>query len=61
MLGAAAVSAVAYVTDYHLVPRRLTPGWEHRVSGKSLAAVYGVLALGLAACNLMRGTRSRQG
>jgi len=47
--GAAAVSAGAYVTDYHLMPRRLTPGYERRVSGKSLATIFAALALGLAA------------
>lgn len=52
--GAAAVTAGAYVTDYYLVPRRFTPGWEKRLSGKSLALVYGVLALGLAASGLAR-------
>lgn len=49
LLGAAAVSAGAYVLDYHLLPDRLTPGFEKRLSGKSLAMVFGVLALGLAA------------
>ena len=49
-----AVSALAYVTDYHVVPRRLTPGFEKRLSGRSLLAVYTVLALGLAAGALTR-------
>ncbi len=43
----AAVSAIAYVTDYHLVPDRLTPGFEKRLSNKSLLAIYGTLAVGL--------------
>jgi predicted permease len=46
--GGAAVSAIAYVTDYHVVPQRFTPGFEKRLSNSSLAAVYGALALGLA-------------
>lgn len=46
LMGAAAVTAGAYVTDYYLVPKRLTPGFEKRVSGKSLATIYGALALG---------------
>lgn len=54
LLGGALVSAAAYVTDYHLVPKRLTPGYEERLSGKSLALIYGVLALGLAARDLLR-------
>ncbi|WP_194726725.1 hypothetical protein [Noviherbaspirillum malthae] len=53
LMGAAVVTAGAYVTDYYLVPRRFTPGYEKRVSGKSLSAIYGVLALGLAARALM--------
>ena len=41
-------SAVAYATDYHVVPERLTPGFEKRLSNESLAIVYGVLAACLA-------------
>ncbi len=44
-----ATSAIAYVTDYHLVPKRLTPGFEKRLSGGALAAVYASLAASLAA------------
>lgn len=58
VIGAAAVTAGAYVTDYYLVPKRLTPGFEKRMSGKSLAVVYGALALGLAATGLARATRA---
>lgn len=43
----AVVSGIAYVTDYHVVPKRLTPGFEKRVSNKSLLAIYGALAIGL--------------
>ena len=46
LVGAAAVTAGAYITDYYLVPKRLTPGFEKRVSGKALATIYGALALG---------------
>lgn len=45
---AAAVSALAYVTDYHVVPKRLTPGFEKRLKPRSLAVIYGVLAASLA-------------
>jgi hypothetical protein len=48
----ALVSAGAYVTDYHLVPKRLTPGFELRLSGKALACIYLALALGLSARDL---------
>ena len=44
----AAVSGLAYVTDYHVVPKRLTPGFEETLSKRSLAGVYAVLAVGLA-------------
>ena len=47
-LAGPAVSALAYVTDYHVVPRRLTPGFEKRLGPLGMAAVYGVLGLSLA-------------
>jgi hypothetical protein len=59
VLGAMVVSAGAYLTDYHLVPKRFTPGWEKRLSCKSLAAVYGMLALGLVATDLLEAARGR--
>ena len=54
LLGGAAVAAAAYVTDYRVVPKRLTPGWESRVTGRSLAAIYTVLALSLPLRGLLR-------
>jgi hypothetical protein len=45
----AAVAALAYVTDYYVVPKRLTPGFEARLSRGGLAAVYAALAAALAA------------
>lgn len=54
LLGGAVVAAAAYVTDYHVVPRRLTPGWEYRVSRRSLGTVYAVLALSLPLWGLLR-------
>jgi hypothetical protein len=47
LTGGAVVAGLAYLTDYHLVPERLTPGFEKRLSGRSLAAVFGALALSL--------------
>ena len=55
-LRAAATAATAYVVDYHVVPRRLTPGFELRVSRGALAAVYGALALGLMLRDLVSGS-----
>jgi hypothetical protein len=52
-VSAAAVSAGAYITDYYLVPKRFTPGFEKRLSGQSMALIYGALALGLAAGTLL--------
>jgi hypothetical protein len=49
-LGAgAAVAAAAYVVDYYVMPKRLTPGFEKRLSGRSLFWIYSALAAGLAA------------
>ena len=49
----AAVSTLAYVTDYHVVPKRLTPGFELRLPAGALAAAYAALALGLSARELL--------
>lgn len=53
-LRAALTALTAYVVDYHVVPRRLTPGFELRVSPAALAGVYGALALGFWAASLAR-------
>lgn len=58
LLGGTAVSALAYVTDYHVVPSRLTPGFEKRLSNLSLFAVYGCLAAALATGALVSGRRA---
>jgi hypothetical protein len=50
----AIISGIAYVTDYYVVPERLTPGFEHRLSNKSLAGIYGVLAVSLGLANWLR-------
>jgi hypothetical protein len=57
LLGGGAIATAAYVTDYHIVPQRLTPGWEYRISKRSLAATYVVLALSLPLLGLLRGRR----
>lgn len=54
LLGGPVVAALAYLVDYHLVPKRLTPGWEERVSGRSLAMIFGVMALSLPIRSLLR-------
>ena len=58
MASAPAVALLAYVVDYHLVPRRLTPGYELRLSGRSLATIYAALALSLPARALLAQRRA---
>jgi hypothetical protein len=48
LAGGIATSAVAYVVDYTVTPQRLTPGYERRLDGKGMFAVYAALALGFA-------------
>src|SRR5690606_31585640 len=44
---ATGVAALAYVVDYHVVPRRLSPGFEHRIGRAGMCAAYAAFALGL--------------
>lgn len=46
---AAGVAALAYYVDYHVVPRRLSPGFEHKIGRAGMWAVYGAFAVGLLA------------
>lgn len=46
--GGIATSVVAAVVDYAMVPKRLTPGYEHRVSIGAMVAIYAALAAGFA-------------
>ena len=48
LFGGALVAALAYIVDYKIVPPRFTPGFEHRVSGRSIFWIYVALALALA-------------
>lgn len=57
---AALTTAVAALVDLRVVPRRLMPGFERRLSSPSLAAVYALFALGLAAGSYWVG-RTRRG
>jgi len=54
LLGGGIVAAAAYVTDHHIGPKRLSPGWDRRMSGRSLAATYGMLAISLTLRGLLR-------
>lgn len=44
----AVTSALAYVTDYYLVPKRFTPGFEKHLGSGEMLGMYGVLAGALA-------------
>lgn len=58
LAGGAITALVAYITDYHVVPKRFTPGFEHRLSPKGLFGIYAVLALSLAVGSLSRPDRA---
>ena len=49
-----ATAAVACFVDYQLTPKRLTPGFEHRLSKASLLLVYAAYAAGLAITEIAR-------
>ncbi len=49
LASATATAALACFVDLRLTPRRLTPGFEHRLSAKAMALVYASFAVGLAA------------
>lgn len=55
----AAASAAIATVDFGLVPERLTPGFEHRLSTPSLLGVYAALGLGLAAGTRWSSARRR--
>jgi hypothetical protein len=58
IVGGVATAALASVTDYYVVPKRLTPGFEKRLAGPSMFAVYGTLAASLPLASLL-ASRSR--
>lgn len=47
LLGGVLIATLAYVIDYHAVPKRLKPGFERHLQPKSLLVIYAVLALTL--------------
>lgn len=54
LAGGATVAGLAYLTDYYLVPKRFTPGFEKPLSGGALATIFGVLGLSLPLRGLIR-------
>jgi hypothetical protein len=59
-IGGATIATAAFVTDYHVVARRFTPGFEGHVGNRSLFAIYAALAAGLALSARLRGLRHHQ-
>lgn len=56
---AALTTAVAALVDLRVVPKRLTPGFERRLSSPSLKGVYALFALGLAVGSYVLGRNRR--
>ena len=48
MAGGVVTSAVAAFVDYKLVPERVTPGFENRLSTSSMVATFAAIAVGVA-------------
>lgn len=48
LIGGLATSAAAAAIDYTLVPKRLTPGFEHRLSTGAMVGVFAAIAGGIA-------------
>jgi hypothetical protein len=55
---AVVTAAAACFCDYHLTPRRFTPGFERRLSQRSLCFVYGAIAAGLASWRVRSPVRN---
>jgi hypothetical protein len=55
--GGTAVAALACFVDYKVTPRRLHPGYEMRLSTRSLLLVYGVFGVALALRGLASANR----
>lgn len=53
----ATVATLAAVVDYTITPKRLTPGYEKRLSVPSLVVVYAAFGVGLALTEMTRGWR----
>ena len=60
-LRASGISAAAYITDYHLVSKRLTPGFELRLPAITLVPIYAALAVGLSIRDVLAQTRDGKG
>ena len=47
LIAGVATAGIAYVVDFYVVPKWLTPGFEKRLSNRSLLGIYAALAAGL--------------
>lgn len=54
---AATVATAAWVVDYKVVPKRLTPGFEHHLSRRGLAGAYVAFGAGLVLATWLRRRR----
>ncbi len=52
---ATAVSVLAYITDFYVVPKRFTPGFEHILSRCALFITYVFLAISFLIGGMQRG------
>jgi hypothetical protein len=52
-----AAAAVACIVDYRVVPHRLSPGFELRLSKPAITAGYVAFGLGLALTSMARAKR----
>ncbi len=50
---AAVTAATAYVVDYHIVPKRITPGFEAHITRSSFPKIYFALGAGFAIAALI--------
>jgi hypothetical protein len=57
LAGAVAAASVASFVDYQLTPKRLTPGFEHRLGRPEMVNVYACFALGLAIGSMLMKSR----
>ena len=53
-------AAVACAVDYTLTPRRLTPGFELRLSRPAMTVGFVAFGLGIAAATIQRGQQRRE-
>lgn len=60
LIDAVCTAAAAYFIDVHLTPKRLTPGFERRLSGGALFLVYTAFAAGLFLADRLRDAREER-